>query len=131
MNEKILLVLTNLPDPDSARRVADALIENSAAACVNILAECSSVYRWQGKIETARETPLLIKTTSTAYPRLEATIRAHHPYELPEIIAVPVEAGLPGYLQWVTQETNSHNIPRFDQLRTDLSGDDQPLFKKT
>ena len=105
MNSQVLLVLTNLPDLASAKRVADALIESRAAACVNIMAECSSVYRWQGIIETAGETPLLIKTTRDAYPRLEATIRAHHPYELPEIIAVPVDVGFPGYLQWVAQET--------------------------
>lgn len=106
-DEEVLLVLTNLPDRDSAQRVAQALIENRAAACVNILAECSSIYRWQGKTETASEVPLLIKTTRAAYPRLEAAIRAHHPYELPEIIAVPVSGGLPGYLQWVAQETSS------------------------
>ena len=105
--DKIILVLTNLPDRASAQRVADALIESHAVACVNILAECSSVYRWQGKIETVSEVPLLIKTTRTAYPRLEAAIRAHHPYELPEIIAVSVDAGLPGYLQWVAQETQA------------------------
>jgi len=105
MSEKVLLVLTNLPDLDSAQRVADALIESRAAACVNIMSECSSVYRWQGIIETATEIPLLIKTTRAAYPRLEATIRAHHPYELPEIIAVSVDAGFSGYLQWVAHET--------------------------
>lgn len=106
-DEEVLLVLTNLPDRDSAQRVAQVLIENRVAACVNILAECSSVYRWQGKTETASEVPLLIKTTRAAYSRLEAALRAHHPYELPEIIAVPVTAGLPGYLQWVAQETSS------------------------
>ena len=105
MSIEVLLVLTNLPDRDSAQRVAEALIENRSAACVNILAACTSVYRWQGKIESASEIPLLIKTTRTAYPRLEATIRAHHPYELPEIIAVPIDMGFPGYLQWVAQET--------------------------
>ncbi len=105
--EEIILVLTNLPDRDSAQRVADALIENHAAACVNILAECGSVYRWKDKVETANEVPLLIKTTRIAYPRLEAIICAHHPYELPEIIAVPVRAGLHGYLQWVARETQA------------------------
>lgn len=105
MSNKVLLVLTNLPDRASAQRVADALIESRAAACVNILAECTSVYRWQEKMETASEIPLLIKTTVAAYPHLETTLRAHHPYELPEIIAVTVEAGFPDYLQWVMQET--------------------------
>ena len=105
--DDIFLVITNLPDRESAQRVADALIENRAAACVNILAQCTSVYRWQGKVETANEVPLLIKTTRNAYARVEAIICAHHPYELPEIIAVPVTAGLPDYLQWVSQETQA------------------------
>lgn len=100
-----LLVLTNLPDAESARALAAQLVENRLAACVNVLAPCRSVYRWQGKIETAAEVPILIKTTRAAYPRLEKIIREHHPYELPEIIALPVEAGLPGYLAWVAQET--------------------------
>lgn len=86
--------------------MANALIESRAAACINMLAECTSVYRWQGKIETASEVPLLIKTTRAAYPHLEAVIREHHPYELPEIIAVSVNVGLPGYLQWIVQETS-------------------------
>jgi periplasmic divalent cation tolerance protein len=102
---QIWLVLTNLPDKASAQQMAAALIENRAAACVNILAECHSVYHWQGKMETASEVPVLAKTTHNAYPRLEEIIRKHHPYELPEIIAIPVSAGLPGYLQWVAQET--------------------------
>ncbi len=103
--EEVLLVLTNLPDRTSAQRVAHALIENRAAACVNILAECNSIYRWQDKVETANEVPLLIKTTRAAYPRLEELVRAHHPYELPEIVAVPLAVGFSGYLQWVAQET--------------------------
>jgi periplasmic divalent cation tolerance protein len=103
--QEVLLVLTNLPDQASAKRVALALVENRAAACVNILAQCSSVYRWQGKIETAEEVPVLMKTTRAAYVQLEKIVRAHHPYDLPEIIAVPVDAGLPGYLHWVAQET--------------------------
>jgi periplasmic divalent cation tolerance protein len=109
MNE-ILLLLTNLPDRDSAQRMAHSLVENHAAACVNILAECNSVYRWQGKVESASEIPLLIKTTRAAYPRVEELIRAQHPYELPEIIAVPVVAGMPAYLQWVAQEVVQINV---------------------
>jgi periplasmic divalent cation tolerance protein len=101
----ILLVITNLPDAESAGRLAQQLVEARAAACVNQLAPCTSTYRWQDKIETATEVPLLIKTTREAWPRLERMIRAAHPYELPEIIAVPVEAGLPDYLAWVDAET--------------------------
>jgi periplasmic divalent cation tolerance protein len=100
-----LLVITNLPDAASAAKLAQQLIEARAAACVNQLAPCTSTYRWQGKIETATEVPLLIKTTQAAYPRLEKLIRAAHPYELPEIIAVPVSDGLPAYLDWVVTET--------------------------
>ncbi len=101
----VLLVLTNLPDEQSADTLARQLIEQRAAACVNRLAPCTSTYRWEGKIETATEVPLLIKTTRTAWPRLEQLIRASHPYELPEIVALPVEQGLPAYLDWVALET--------------------------
>lgn len=100
----ILLVITNLPDAPSASRLAHQLIEARAAACVNQLAPCISTYRWQNSIETATEVPLLIKTTQAAYPRLEKLIREAHPYELPEIIAVSVTAGLTDYLDWVNGE---------------------------
>ena len=101
-----LLVLTNLPDRETAERLAGALIEQRVAACVNILAPCRSVYRWKGAVQREEEHPVLIKTTAERYPALEAAIRAAHPYELPEIIAVPVERGLPQYLQWVVSETS-------------------------
>ena len=108
MNEnEILLVFTNLPDRAAAERIADALVTEGVAACVNVLAECGSVYRWQGKVEHASEVPLLIKTTRAAYPQLESALRKLHPHELPEIIALPVSAGLPEYLNWVAQETSS------------------------
>ena len=102
-----LLVLTNLPDRAAAERLADALIEKRVAACVNILAPCRSVYRWKGEVQHDEEHPMLIKTTAERYPALEAAIRAGHPYELPEIIAVPVERGLPPYLDWVAAETGA------------------------
>ena len=100
-----LVVLTNLPDLGAAERLADALIEQRVAACVNILAPCRSVYRWQGAVQHDDEYPVLIKTNSDRYPDLEAAIRAAHPYELPEIVAVKVEGGLPAYLAWITEET--------------------------
>jgi periplasmic divalent cation tolerance protein len=105
MSSEAILVLTNLLDPQSAAHLAEKLVGERLAACVNILAPCTSVYRWQGKVETAQETPLLIKTLRVHYGKLEQAIRAHHPYELPEIIAVPIEAGLPAYLDWVAAET--------------------------
>ncbi len=100
-----LLVFTNLPDASSARALAAHLIEARLAACVNILAPCRSIYRWEGKTEDAEEVPLLAKTTPARYAALEAAICAHHPYELPEIIAIPIERGLPEYLAWVAAET--------------------------
>lgn len=105
--DETLLVFTNLPDQDSAQRLAQTLIAEHAAACVNVLAACTSVYRWQDKVESASEVPLLIKTTRPAYARLQELIRAQHPYELPEIIAIPVSAGLPAYLAWVANETQA------------------------
>ena len=99
------LVITNLPDRDSAAKLAHTLIERRLAACVNILSPCRSVYRWQGRIEDTEEFPMLIKTTRERYAELEAAIRAGHPYELPEIIAVPLAGGLPAYLEWVDSET--------------------------
>jgi periplasmic divalent cation tolerance protein len=101
----VLLVLTNTPDRATAERIAESLVAKRVAACVNILGACTSVYRWEGKLEQASEVPLLIKTTRDAYARLESELRKLHPYELPEIIALPVTAGLPAYLDWVMEET--------------------------
>lgn len=100
-----LLVLTNLPDAAAAEKLAHSLVEARLAACVNVLAPCRSVYRWQGAVESAAEVPVLIKTTGERYAALEAAIRAAHPYELPEIVAVCIERGLPDYLAWVAAET--------------------------
>jgi len=100
-----LLAVTNLPDRETAEKLAALLIERRLAACVNILAPCSSVYRWQGQIQHDEEHPLLIKTAQDRYAELEAAIRANHPYELPEIIAVPLTRALPAYLQWIESET--------------------------
>jgi periplasmic divalent cation tolerance protein len=99
-----LLVFTNLPDEASARRLAEALVDARLAACVNVLAACRSIYRWDGKVEHANEVPVLIKTREDRYGELEAAIRANHPYELPEIIAVRIERGLPEYLNWIGEE---------------------------
>ena len=103
----MLLVLTNLPDREAAERLAGDLIEKRLAACVNILAPCRSVYRWKDAVQHEEEHPMLIKTTPECYAELEAAIRAGHPYALPEIIAVPVERGLPAYLDWVVAETGA------------------------
>ena len=104
---KPLLVFTNLPDRAAAERLADALISGRFAACVNVLAPCQSVYRWQDALQHDEEHPVLIKTTDERYPELEQAIRANHPYELPEIVAVPIERGLPAYLDWIVAETRA------------------------
>lgn len=98
-----LLVFTTCPDAISAERVALAVLQAQAAACVNILPPATSLYWWKGQIERASEPMLVIKTRADAYPRLEEAIRAVHPYELPEVIAVPVAEGLPAYLAWVAE----------------------------
>ena len=102
-----LLVFTNLPDRASAERLADLLIAQRLAACVNILAPCRSVYRWKDAVQHDEEHPVLIKTSAERYPALEQALREGHPYELPEIIAVPIEQGLPAYLDWVAAETKT------------------------
>ena len=101
----VLLVISSLPDEPSARQLARHLVESGLAACVNVLAPCASTYRWRGAVEEATEVPVLIKTTAQRYAELEAAIRARHPYELPEIVAVPLAHSLPAYLDWVVAET--------------------------
>jgi len=101
---EIVIVLTTLPDSAAATALASMLVEHRLAACVNILAECKSIYRWEGEVKNTVEVPLLIKTSCESYAELEEKIRAHHPYELPEILRIPA-AGLPAYLDWVRLES--------------------------
>ncbi|HTH95215.1 MAG TPA: divalent-cation tolerance protein CutA [Rhodocyclaceae bacterium] len=103
--DETLLLMTNLPDAASAEALALRLVEARLAACVNQLAPCSSVYRWQDGISTATEIPLLIKTMRSRYNDIEALVRELHPYDVPELIAMPIVAGLPDYLNWVRQES--------------------------
>ena len=103
--DEVVVVLTNLPDRAAAVKLAQELVARRLAACVNVLAECNSVYRWKGAIENAAEVPVLIKTRAGRYAEVEAAIRELHPYELPEIVAVPVLHGFEDYLQWVADET--------------------------
>lgn len=100
-----LLVLTTLPDRGAAEALARELLAARLAACVHVGETVHSLYHWRGEIETARETPVAIKTRAGLYPQLEAAIRARHPYELPEIVAVPITHGLPAYLAWIAAET--------------------------
>jgi len=105
LDSAAILVFTQLPDRASAQALARALVEARLAACVSIGAPVESLYHWHGEIETAEEVPLVIKTGAHCYAAVEAAIRARHPYELPEILAVPVTDGLVPYLQWIAAET--------------------------
>ena len=100
-----ILVLTHLPDRDAAQGLARTLVTGRLAACVSVGAPVDSMYHWRGQIETAREVPVTIKTRAALYSRVEAAILASHPYELPEIIAVPLLDGLRSYLDWLDAET--------------------------
>jgi periplasmic divalent cation tolerance protein len=107
MDSNTLIVFCACPNQESAEQIANNLIENRLAACVNISSPIKSVYRWQGEIETAEEVMLLIKTGASSYDRLEQAILSLHPYELPEVVAVPVDKGQQNYLGWITQCTSS------------------------
>ena len=105
MADAAILVLTQMPDRTSAQALARALVEGRLAACVSVGASAESLYHWRGQIETAQEVPVAIKTRSGRYAAVEAAILARHPYELPEILAVPIIDGLARYITWIAAET--------------------------
>jgi periplasmic divalent cation tolerance protein len=100
-----LLVISNFPDLQSARDLAHAIVERQLAACVNILPAVRAIYRWQNVVEETAEVTVMIKTTSARYAGLEQAINDAHPYDVPEIIALPITAGLPAYMTWLAQQT--------------------------
>lgn len=97
------MVLCNVPDAEIALRIAQVLIKEKLAACVNILSPCQSLYHWEGTIQSSQETPLLIKTTNTCYQALETCIVGLHPYSMPEIVAIPITHASSIYLNWIKQ----------------------------
>ena len=99
------LVLTTLPDAEIAGRLAHELVEAGLAACVNVLSPCRSIYRWQDAVHEDGEIPLIIKTTAERHAALETFLRKNHPYQIPEIIAIDVNDGLPEYLRWAATAT--------------------------
>ncbi len=105
MADAAILVLTQMPDRASAQGLARALVEGRLAACVSIGTAVDSLYHWRGQIETAKEVPVTIKTRAGCYAAVEAAIVGRHPYELPEIVAVPISNGLVRYLEWIDTET--------------------------
>ena len=101
----VIAVLTNLPDSESAFNLAREVVHLRLAACANVLSPATSFYRWEGAEEKASEVPVLIKSTAERYSDLERAIKRLHPYSLPEIVAWPIERGLPEYLAWIERET--------------------------
>ena len=101
MAEEVLVVFTTWPDAEKACAAARVLVEEQLAACANIVPGVESIYRWEGKVETAAEVLMILKTTIGRYPQLETRIKALHSYEVPEIVSLRVTDGLPAYLRWV------------------------------
>lgn len=100
-----IVILCTVPNRDVADKLARLLVDKRAAACVNILGEVTSVYRWKGEVTTDVELQLVIKTTSSQFTNVETLVRANHPYEVPELIALPVSLASADYLAWLTDSS--------------------------
>ena len=103
MTDDALLVMSTFPDAETARRIARELVTEHLAACANLLPAVQSIYRWEGKVEEATETMVFFKTTRARFAELQARLKAAHPYDVPEIIALPIGDGQPEYLRWVRE----------------------------
>ncbi|MFO7640758.1 MAG: divalent-cation tolerance protein CutA [Candidatus Competibacteraceae bacterium] len=107
MNLSPLLILCTCPDQATAERIAEVVVEERLAACVNLVPGLTSVYRWEGQIQRDAELLLLIKTRAAIYPLLEARLHELHPYQTPEIIALPIQTGSAAYLDWIADNTGA------------------------
>ena len=105
MDSQALVVYCSCPDQAIAERIAEAVVNERLAACVNLISGLTSIYRWEGQLQRDTELLLIIKTRSAVYPQLEARLRQLHPYQLPEIIALPIHAGSADYLNWIAANT--------------------------
>ncbi len=117
MDAQIRLVYVTTPDRAIARAIAQDVVVSGLAACANILPGMESVYRWQGKVERADETVLILKCVAAGFDALAARVRSLHPYEVPCIIALPVTEGTPDYLAWLVQESVGHTVHREEETR--------------
>ena len=103
MSEKVLLALSTFPDQETARDISNELVTKKLAACANILPGIQSIYHWKDNIESGNETLVLFKLREDTQSDFQEQLRSLHPYEVPEIIFVPISSGLPEYLRWVTE----------------------------
>src|SRR5947207_13042467 len=103
MAEKILLALSTFPNAETARKVSNQLVDEKFAACANILPGVESIYRWKEKIETGNETLVFFKMSEDRQSAFQEKLRSLHPYDIPEIVFVPISSGLPDYLRWVVE----------------------------
>lgn len=110
MGNEILVAFCTFPDAETARRIARELVEGRFVACGNVLTPVHSVYRWQGKVELGDEALALFKLSANRYAEFEAKLRSLHPYDVPEIIACPIDQALPEYLRWVVDSSTSENL---------------------
>jgi periplasmic divalent cation tolerance protein len=102
-----IVVFVTVPSEETGKKIARKVIEERLAACVNITAEITSVYWWEDEIQEDNERMLIIKTKSQLFDKLQETVKTHHPYSVPEIIALPMVKGFAPYLNWINQETSS------------------------
>jgi periplasmic divalent cation tolerance protein len=115
-----LLVMTTIEKTEDAERLAQVLVEGELAACVQILPPITSVYRWQGRTERATESLILIKTTQSVYPVLETVIKSHHPYQIPEIVALPITNGSVDYLDWLMNNVKTAPLEPICQAPSEI-----------
>ncbi|CAK0758547.1 Divalent-cation tolerance protein CutA [Gammaproteobacteria bacterium] len=108
--DKLLVVLCTCPNAEVARTLANTIVEERLAACVNLLPGITSVYRWAGNVETSAEHLLIIKTHASVYQALEDCLTKHHPYHIPEVIALHIAHGLPNYLNWIIESVNYQEV---------------------
>ncbi len=106
MSSDYVIVLTTFPDQNGAEELAGMLISKQLAGCVNILPEMTSIYEWKGNLEKGKEHQMVIKTRPHLVPEIEHLVNAHHPYELAELLVVPVVDGSKGFLNWITESTH-------------------------
>ena len=110
MADAIVLAFSTFPDAETARRIARELVELRLAACANVLPQLHSIYRWQGKVESADETLVIFKLGVHRYAEFESKLRSLHPYDVPEIVSCDVDRGLPEYLRWAVESSEPENL---------------------